>query len=764
MEPPSPLSTWELVIDGFDPITERVVESLLAVSNGLVGSQSSLPEGSSVSNPATFVAGLFNSAEAATAVPELVVAPDWLAVQILIEGQPLLIEQGEWLAHCRRLDFRRGTIVREWRQRDPSGRITRVVMQHCASLADRHVLLQEIDVTPENYSGRVTLELRVSGPGEARAGAPRLKWLVAGEGRSLIARSRPRQTVEFTMSGTGGLEDAQGSALQCASAIGQRWQWDAYLGSTYRFTKMVTVRTSPEDSTLTTESALVSTPNFPVLQERHEESWAERWDAADIEIAGNDAHQRALRFAIYHLAGAVNPDDEHVSIAARGLTGESYKGHVFWDTDIFLTPFYIATEPQAARSLLMYRYHTLSAARAKAARFGYEGALYAWESAADGQEVTPEKVRGLSGEIIPIWTGLRAHHISADIAYAVWQYWQATHDAEFLLEFGAEILFETARFWASRAIRENDGRYHIRGVIGPDEYHECADDNAYTNGMARWNLRVAIDAAELLADQSPERWSVLRQALNLDARLLDRWLGIADNLVDGLDSTTELMEQFHGYHDLEEVDLAAFEPREAPMDVLLGREKTERSKVIKQADVLMLQFLLRETFTIGVIERNFRYYEPRTGHGSSLSPGIHAALAARLGDVELAERYFEQTASIDLDDRMGNAAGGIHMAAQGSLWQAAVFGFAGVEWRDDAMVVDPRLPASWKRMQLPMQWRGRRLHIRLDSGAGDIEIDLEVGEPLIAFSSSGESSRLQAGKTLRVPIDGPWVLREEPSR
>jgi kojibiose phosphorylase len=342
----------------------------------------------------------------------------------------------------------------------------------------------------------------------------------------------------------------------------------------------------------------------------------------------------------------------------------------------------------------------------------------------------------------------------------VWQYWQSSHDLDFMIRAGAEIIFETARFWSSRASIESDGRAHIRGVIGPDEYHESVDDNAYTNGMARWNLRVAGVLARLLAEKQPDAWIEISTRFHVSDEMVERWTVTADKLVDGLDLATGVIEQFEGYHRLEEIDLASFEPRDIPMDMLLGRERTERSQVVKQADVLMLLYLLRHAYPQSALRANFDYYEPRTGHGSSLSPGIHAALAARVGSMSLAEKYFAQTAAIDLDDRMGNAAGGIHMAAQGSLWQAAVFGFAGMDWRDDRLTVDPCLPSAWTHMAVPLIWRARSLLFAIDAESGETEVRLKAGKPLVVESPSGQQFRVAAGQQLRRPIDGRWSIQE----
>ena len=348
----------------------------------------------------------------------------------------------------------------------------------------------------------------------------------------------------------------------------------------------------------------------------HRDAWLARWKASDLRVEGDPAAQRALRFAIYHLSSAANPDDDRVSIGARGLTGAAYKGHVFWDTDIFMLPFFILTYPEAARALVMYRYHTLSGARAKAARLGYRGALYAWESADTGEEMTPPFVVAPDGEIVRILTGEQEHHISADVAFGVWKYWEATGDERFLVDAGAEILIETARFWASRAEREEDGRYHIRGVIGPDEYHETVDDNAYTNGLAQWNLEIGEGSYEARSAQRwPEQWRALSRRLGLEAEEPRRWLQVARELYTGFDERTGLFEQFRGYFGLEDIDLAAFAPRTAPMDVLLGRERIQRSKIIKQADVVMLLHLLWERLP----PRSARRISSTTSHAAGMA-------------------------------------------------------------------------------------------------------------------------------------------------
>ena len=348
------------------------------------------------------------------------------------------------------------------------------------------------------------------------------------------------------------------------------------------------------------------------------------------------------------------------------------------------------------------------------------------------------------------------------MAYAVWHYWQATGDDDFFTRAGAEVLLEVARFYASRATREADGRYHLRGVMGPDEYHEGVDDNAYTNGMARWVLERAVETVALLRERWPQRWAGLARRLALGPEEPEGWRAVAAGLVTGYDPATGLFQQFQGYFALEEVDLSAYEPRSAPMDVLLGREETQRTKVIKQADVVMLLALLWDQIEPRTREANFRYYEPRCGHGSSLSPGVHALVAARLGDVALAERYFRQTAEIDLANNMGNAAGGVHLAAQGTLWQAAVLGFGGLRLRPDGLTLDPHLPSRWRRLRFPVQWRGRRLRVAVEGAPPAVEATLETGEPMVLALEGGPVATVAPGRRYRARHTGHgWTAWEE---
>lgn len=741
---------WLARLPGFEPLRERGIETLLTVGNGLTGTRGSLEEGTRASMPGTFLAGVFDPARETVEPPGhpgespgLVTAPDWLRVLVDVDGRRLSVDD-ETVEHERVLHLRESVVRRTWRHRDASGRITRIVTLRCASAAEPHTLLQRVSIVPENYGGRVRLRAVLDG---SNASGLTLEpfvadWVTGLEGRTATGvRVAMAQASELTAEDAGALtgHDVDRESV----AVTERWEWDAEPGRRYDLDRVVAIFTSRESREPRAEAARHasrrSAAGTTQALDDHRRWWAQRWRDADVQVRGDDRIARALRIGLYHLLSAASADDEHVSIGARALTGGAYRGHVFWETEIYVLPFFVFTWPAAARALLMYRYHTLAAARVKASRSGFRGALYAWESAGSGHEVTPSVVPGPDGRTMEeIVTGTLGHHISADIAYAVRQYWVVTGDDAFFAAAGAEIALETARFWASRARREDDRRFHVRGVVGPDEYHETVDDSAYTNGMAAFNLGFGIEAAAWLRAHAPERWRELAPRLGLSEDELDDWRTVAMALVTGHDPSTRLIEQFAGYLGLEDIDLGALEPRTAAIDVLLGRERTRKTQVVKQADVVLLCHLLADRLDDKTVAACFDYYEPRCDHASSLSPSIHALVAARLGRADVAERYLDRAAAIDLDDSMGNAALGFHAGNAGGLWQAVVFGVAGVAVRDDGLAFDPRPLPGWESLSFPLTWRGRRaevtvapdrLDVQLTDGPGAMRVHVGSHEP-----------------------------------
>jgi trehalose/maltose hydrolase-like predicted phosphorylase len=751
--------SWVFGVDGYDRLRERSVESRFAISNGFLGIRGarSTTRGARWVVPArTYVAGLFDTSDAEHATPGLVPAADWLRVRILLPGGPLLHHPGDVSSHCMTLDVRRGVLLSEGHHLKASDLGLHIRTLRLVSLSDRAIGLQLIQLEIEEGVVDVTLEASFEGV-ELGLVTDRLEhdlgaWHTQHSGKRLAMATASSLQI-----------DGEDRAPSVIGPLTCSWSWKSRPGQVVCFERyLAVVRSDAPDLDPGREArdglGRAQHTGWRGMVAVHESAWESRWLCSDVEVDGDRGAQRALRFALYHLNSAANPADERVSIGARALTGDDYHGHVFWDTEIFLLPFYILTWPEAARTLLMYRFHTLDGARAKAAAMGWRGALYAWESADTGAEMTPEQVIGPDHRVVDVLCGKQEQHISADVAYAVWQYWQATGDQVFLLDAGAEILLETGRFWSSRAQQEADGSCHIRGVIGPDEYHEHVDDNAYTNVMARWNIRRALDVVALLRERWPTRWASLASRLDLEDVELKQWLNVAETMVTGLDPKTGLFEQFSGYFALEDIDLANYAGRSVPMDVVLGRERIQKSQVIKQADVVALLALLPEEFVRETRAENFRYYEPRCSHGSSLSPAMHGLVATRLGDAEMALRFFRQTVAIDLANTHVATDGGVHIAALGGIWMQSVFGFAGLSLHDDGIAVEPRLPAGWDRLAFRVQWRGRRLKISIHPDTQIVEATLEAGEPMTLIIG-GERNQLCSAAALVVAVKSRQPLR-----
>ena len=755
---PTQDSSWVLTHEGYNVLTENAVESRFALGNGFLGMRASRPVSRGptwvswlghirwASWPRCYVAGLFDRPNTVPPVPALVPVADWSHVTLVLDGNPQLLLDGEFLASVRQLDMRRGILLSDLSYRAHAGITICSGELRLVSLADRAVALQLLRFSLDRDGIDVTLEANfaMAGMGMEPLQLDRdvCAWRTEGSGKAVA------------MAGSVTLQ-ADGRPLVPERSFSLRWiwRWRSVAGQELELDRLVTVARSErlaDDPAPVAVDALARSRalGWRGVLAAHETAWRQHWDASDVIIEGDDKVQEAVRFAVYHLTSAANPEDECVSVGARGLTGDAYFGHVFWDTEIYLLPFYVGVWPEAARALLMYRYHTLHGARAKAAHFGFRGALYAWESADTGEETTPERVIGADGTPVEILTGRMEHHISADVAYAVWQYWRFTRDDDFFLRAGAEMLLETARFWASRAVAEADGKRHIRHVIGPDEYHEDVDDNAFTNVMARWNIGRGLETMDLLRERWPNHAAALREKLALGDDELADWRDAIARIVTGLDAATGIYEQFAGYYKLQPLDLSLYADRKMPIDVVIGPERTQRSQVVKQADVVALIALLPDEFPGAAAKANFRYYEPRCAHGSSLSAGIHALVAARLGETETALRFLRQAAIADLE-LDPNSAGGIRIAGLGGLWQAIILGFAGLDLGSDMLGIDPRLPPHWRSLSFRVGWRGRSVAIRIAGKTAQATlVDGEGMEIRIA----GTRGKLTPGVTLEVSI------------
>ena len=731
---------WRLLAPPHAPAMEGQVEAELALGNGNVGMRAVFPLPTPGAQPRTYVAGLFGQPPSPILSPVLFSAPLCLQLHLTINGEAMVPVAGEFVQEERTLDLRRALLIETLGWRDRGGHMLRLRTARLASQAQRAVgiLYAELDV---EQPALLALEAC------RYYDVPTLPLELVAHREYVDSWRTPQGRHWLAMTHDAALE-VRGQALRpTLTASGMRWQWRAFPGDPAHFTQFAVICRGDGEQGEETSCAAARTVRHFVLQQgtgalldAHERAWEQRWTAGDVLVEGDAEAQYALRFATYHLLSAANPDDDRVSVGARGLTGDEYHGHVFWDTDLFLLPFYTYIWPEAARAMLLYRYHGLAGAREKAAKHGNRGAFYAWEAADTGEEATPQGVIGPDGREVVYEVATQAVHISADIAYAVWNYWHITGDDAFLRDAGAEMLLETARFWVSRAEQSSDGAYHLRGVIGPDEYHPDVDDNAYTNNLARWNLARALDAADWLRERWPSQWADLQQRLQLASAELETWRQVGERIVTGFDPATGLYEQFTGFSNLEYIDLASITPPSPTIDLVLGQERTSQSQVVKQADVVMLLALLWDTFTPEVRAANFAYYAPRSSQGSSLSPAIHALVAARLGDVATAEGYFRWAAEIDERDIRRDTSLGVHIATQGGVWQAAVLGFAGLSSRADGLRLDPHLPPRWRALAFTAHWHGRRVRVTLRQETHTMTAVLEHGPSLVM--ALGEQQQL----------------------
>ncbi len=654
---------WVLPLPG-SPVALRVGESLGTVANGWTGTRGSLEEDGPGAVPLLVANGVYTEAGA------LVPGPDWTRVDRPRRDRRRTVRR--WL------DLRSGLLLRD----DGVDGALRSLRFACA--APPYALAMRVE-RADGGDGPLDGGEPLRPPGAGGA------YVVSSDGDTLVATT------------TGG-----GACLAAAAR-------DETVGTgARRVLERLVGWGAGRDPTGCRSSArerldAATSSGFDGLLAAHRARWARRWAEVGIAIEGDPACELATRFAVLHLLAA-SGDTPEAAVGARGLTGEAYAGHVFWDADVFVLPALVVLDPGSARSMLEYRVTRLPAALELAASLGRRGARFPWESAGDGRDVTPRLATGPDGTPVTITTGELEEHIVADVAWAADHYAAWTADPGWLDDGGRDLVVETARYWASRVRTAADGTVHLDRVTGPDEYHTAVDDNAYTNVMARRNLR---RAAGLLHAAGGSAATTEAAALAV----------LADRIVDGFDPALGLYEQFAGYFALE--PLLVDQVGTAPLspDVVLGRERVEHSQLIKQADVLMLHHLVPDEVVPGSLDPCLDFYGPRTTQGSSLSPAIQASLLARAGRPDEALAPFRLAARLDLDDVTGTTAGGLHLATLGGVVQALVAGFAGLAPTAGGLAVDPRLPAAWDALDLGVHLGGRLVRVRSEHDRVTIACD-----------------------------------------
>ncbi len=550
---------WVVEEPGLDPERASFYEALFTVGNGRLGTRGSLEEGHRGQLSGTYLNGVYDGHD--VPVINLVNVPDWVDTTVFVDGIRLDVDTCTVVAHQRVLDLRDGLLTRTTVFEDTAGRRTRLDTVRCASMADRRVCALRIEVTPENHSSEIRIESGINGDRrnlerlplypEGTVFAPETRWEKWARARHLRESSRSAEgdalylqmrTIDtgvdlaFAAATTFDPPPQHSSVRQGSERITEETLHRAAPGETVRMDKIVAICTSrdpdhPAQETLHDRCRAVlaehrAAGGFDTIITASRAVWTRLWDDCDCEVVGNTRYTRALRFSVYHLLIAANPEDPTVNIGANALSGERYRGHVFWDTEIFMLPFFILTQPDTARALLRYRHHTLDGARANSREYGTGGARYPWESADTGREECPQFTHDGANRF---WTREEEIHVSADVAYGIFRYVEATRDTPFLHDVGAEILFETSRFWADRAepAREGTG-YELRQVMGPDEFHSHIDNNAFTNRLAQWHLEQAVSLYDELRGQYPDTLTDVGSRIGLKPDERDRWQEIAE--------------------------------------------------------------------------------------------------------------------------------------------------------------------------------------------------------------------------------------------
>lgn len=727
---------WLILQDEYDAAENLNYESLFCLTNGYLGTRGSYEEGTVKSLPCTFVNGVFDKSE--TFMRELANLPNWLGIRLYVEKELIGIENCSILEFSRVLDMKHAMLVKRFLLEDKKGRQTLVEGIRFVSRANVHRMVVKLYVTPINYDGIIEVENIVDGSVINFADAPRFKvkhtYLVANErltenGVYIECATRDNHLHV----GTGAFLDAERNGKSVIKtrqfyAFGEQTiefqDFDAEQGVTTEITKYASIYTERDlpkyelHSAVKNEIDAFVERGFEQELAEHFKVYEEMWKEADIQIQGDFDLDRAVRFNIFHLMSTGNEHDDRVNVGAKLLHGEEYGGHAFWDTELFMLPFFAYVFPKTAKNLESYRYRLLDAARANAAKNGYKGAQYPWESADDGTEQCPDWTIEPDGTCYRCYVADYEHHVTAAVAYGIYDYVKITKDTSFLLKKGGEILMETARFWASRCeyITEKD-RYEIRKVTGPDEWHEPVDNNVYTNYLAKWNLRYVIALIQDLKEHHREDYDRIAEKISLTEKEIEEWNLVQSKIYLPRKEGTQLLEQFEGYFDLQEVTIQEYDKNDWPIrPAELKTMKTKETQIIKQADVVMLLHLMGEEFDEETTKLNYSYYEKRTLHGSSLSPSIYSIMGLKVGDDTKAYRYLRRAAFIDLINLQKNTREGIHAANAGGVWQTVVFGFAGLSIDADGILnITPKMPKEWEGVTFRIHYLNSWLEISIDA-------------------------------------------------
>jgi beta-phosphoglucomutase family hydrolase len=768
---------WNITYHTYEPIKERTREALLSVGNGYSGTRGAMEEtdANKINYPGTYIAGLYNRLSTPIAGKDIwnedfVNSPNWLPVTFSInDGKWLDINDTQILSIERNLDLKTGLLTRLLKVRDEKGNETLVESSRFSSMADPHLSAMQYTIKPLNYSGKITVKTGINGA-IINDGVERYKSLNQQHLKSVdqgAAGNRQFVVVSTTQSGIQIAEAADHYFYQHGKLLSAELTNEVTLSKVYgtitfdvkknevvSLVKKVALFTSkPDDVSDPLASAKATLDHakagFDSLLAESAKEWKAIWAKIDMQVEGDRFSQKLLRLHLYHLMVSMSPHNSNIdaSITARGLHGEAYRGHIFWD-ELFIMPLYDINLPEVAKSMLMYRYRRLAKAKEYAKEYGYEGAMFPWQSGSDGREETQViHLNPLNGEWDADHSSLQ-RHVSLAVAFDIWQYFQVTEDHVFMKDYGTEMFLEICRFWASKCHwNESRQRYALTKVMGPDEFHEQypgaaeggLNNNAYTNLMVAWAFR----KAEGILKSYGENGSGEFKKLGFKEEELNHWKDISEKLF--LDINQDgIIAQYEGYFDLKELDWEFYKKKYGNiyrMDRILKAEglTPDEFKVAKQADMLMTFYNLEKsevdnlltgmgyTLPADYLQRNLEYYFGRTSHGSTLSRIVHARLASIAGNREMSwQLYSEALASDFVDIQGGTTAEGIHAGVMAGTVLIALSTFAGISLDGDTLSLQPSLPDAWESLSFGLSFKGTRFGFRISDSQISIHADKDA--------------------------------------
>ncbi len=713
---------WCIKENGFDKDIQNIRETQFALGNGLFGMRGVLEEIPQGAMPGTYVAGIFD--RFTSQVSELVNFPNPFNFKITANGEKLGAVAMDVLEHKRTLNMQDGLVLRQTAYSDSRKKRYDYQSIKFMSMHDKNLMMMRIVLTPLDHDVKIEVQTDID------TGIHNIGALTEGQKKHFIIRDLERDdNTNYLVIDT----------LEKTHRIIYRNGFYYTIGNKkiYAQDNFVHLKLKKEQSVVFTVVCHISVmgqdeaefkknkkkslvkfqkmyrARFEDLFKKHSQEWRKLWKIADIAIEGTSDIQKNLRFNIYHMLICAHDDQGNSSVGARTLSGEGYRGHIFWDAEIFLLPFYAYILPNVARNMLMYRYQRMEQAKAIAKEKGYQGVMFPWESAGTGEEETPSWAKNLDGTIIAIKTNDLEHHITADIAYAIVQYYQITDDNNFMRAYGYEMIFEIARFWASRVTRNKQGKYEIKNVIGPDEFHEHVNNNAFTNAMAKWCLLTAYKYYCDLKKNNRTLFNKLVKITSLTEKEVQHWKHIPPRININM-RKDNVIEEFDGFFRKRLIDLVKFDENNIPsLPDGIEVKNYNKTQLVKQSDVLMLLYLLSDVFNQKTKESNFWYYYQRTLHKSSLSVSIHALMALEVGAISQAYQFFNVALRADISNLHGNSAEGVHAASLGGVWQDVIHGFAGVRGLNGHLHVNPKIPKSWRKIKFALLWKKSILYFEV---------------------------------------------------